>query len=245
MAAAAPLTPLRVLVTRPQPDAQATAARLADAGHQPLVDSMLVVEAISDAQLPPGRFDALALTSVNGARALAARAEWAGLCDLPLYTVGWRTAEAVSGIAAAPGVAPRSAGGNGEKLAALLRSELPRGARLLHVCGEDRAVDLGAALAGDGIAVALFTIYRAVPAPGLSAAVIVAAREGRIDAALHFSPRTAATLLAHAQGAGIAGELARIPHLCFSAKVAAPLAAAGWATKIAQAPNENALFALL
>ncbi|MCB4770749.1 uroporphyrinogen-III synthase [Ancylobacter sp. Lp-2] len=231
---------MRVLVTRPQPDAAATAARLVAAGHAALVDPMLAVEAISEARLPEGRFDALALTSVNGARALAARAEWAGLRHLPLYTVGWRTAQA-----APEGPVPHIAGGDGAALIALLREQLPRGARLLHVCGAERAVDLGAALEGDGIMVELFTLYRAVPAPALSDATISAAREGWIDAAFHFSPRTAATLATRAAEAGVAEAFGRVTHLCFSPKVAAPLAAAGWPVRIAAAPNENALFALL
>ncbi|MDR6952012.1 uroporphyrinogen-III synthase [Ancylobacter sp. 3268] len=231
---------MRVLVTRPQPDADATAARLAAAGHEALVEPMLIIEAIRGARLPEARPDALALTSVNGARALGARAEWTALKHLPLYTVGWRTAQA-----APEGAAPQAAGGDGAALAALLRARLPRGARLLHVCGEDRAVDLGAALAADGIAVDLFTLYRAVPAPALSGAAIAAARRGQIDAAFHFSPRTAATLVARAAEAGISPALGRVTHLCFSPKVAAPLAAAGWPVRIAAAPNENALFALL
>ncbi|MBS7545370.1 uroporphyrinogen-III synthase [Ancylobacter oerskovii] len=231
---------MRVLVTRPQPDAAATAARLAAAGHEGLVDPMLAVEAIGAARLPDGRFDALALTSVNGARALGARAEWAELRRLPLYTVGWRTAQA-----APEGATSRVAGGDGAALAELLRAGLPRGARLLHVCGEDRAVDLGAALADEGIAVELFTLYRAVPAAALSPATIAAARDGRIDVAFHFSPRTAATLAARATEAGLSAAFGQVTHLCFSAKVAAPLEAAGWPVRIAAAPNENALFALL
>lgn len=231
---------MRVLVTRPEPDAQATAARLRAAGHEALVDPMLIVEAIGGAALPEGRFDALALTSVNGARALGRRAEWKGLAHLPVFTVGWRTAKA-----APAGADTRIAGGNGVALAAMLRAELPRGARLLHVCGEDRAVDLGAELAEDGIAVELFTLYRAVPASALSGAVIAAARAGQIDAAFHFSARTAATLVARAREAGVTEDFARVTHLCFSPAVAASLDAAGWPVRIAASPEEDALFALL
>lgn len=232
---------MRVLVTRPQPDADATAARLVAAGFDALVDPMLVVEPLSEARLPAGRFDALALTSVNGARLLAARPELDALARLPLFTVGHRTAAAVP---AGMGVT-HVAGGDGAALVALLRDRLPRGARVLHVAGEDRAVELGPELAADGIEVALFVIYRAVAAPALQPATLAAIRAGRIDAAFHFSPRTAATLVARASAAGVAPELGRIAHLCFSRNVAAPLAAAGWPTRIAHAPTEEGLFALL
>lgn len=231
---------MQVLVTRPQPDAQATAARLDAAGHGAIIDPMLAVEAV-EARLPAGAFDAVALTSVNGARLLGARPELPALAGLPLYAVGRRTA------AAAPAAfgTVHVAGGDGAALAELLRAKLPRGTRLLYVAGEERAVDLGAALAGDGISTELFVIYRTVPALALAPATIEAARDGRIDAAFHFSPRTAATLAARAQEAGVATYFRHVEHLCFSANVAKPLAAAGWPTRVAAAPTEEGLFDLL
>lgn len=232
---------MRVLVTRPRPDAEATAERLRAAGHEAIVDPLLSVEAIPDARLPEGPFDAVALTSVNGARVLAAREELARLTGLPLYAVGKRTA------AAAPsGFSPvHVAGGDGAALVELLREKLPRGARVLHVAGEERAVELSRELAPAGIAAELFVIYRAVPAATLSPATLDAAQARRIDATFHFSPRTAATLATLAQAAGAAAHFRHITHLCFSANVAAPLAAAGWPTRIAAEPTENGLFALL
>ena len=232
---------MRILVTRPQPDAEATAERLAAAGFDAIVDPLLSVEPVPDARLPDGRFDAVALTSVNGARTLAARAELAALAGLPLYAVGKRTA-----AAAPPGFsAVHVAGGDGAALVELLREKLPRGARVLHVAGEERAVELPEALAPAGIAAELFVIYRAVAATALAAATVDAAQARRIDAAFHFSPRTAGTLATLAQAAGAAAHFRHITHLCFSANVAAPLAAAGWPTRIAAEPTEDGLFALL
>jgi len=231
---------MRILVTRPQPDAAGTAARLEAAGHQAHVDPMLIVEPLP-ARLPEGAFDAVALTSVNGARALAERSELGGLLGLPLYAVGRRTA------AAAPEgfVHVNVAGGDGEALVALLREKMPRGSRILHVCGEDRAVDLGAALVGDGLSVALFELYRARAADHFSPATVAALKGRQIDAALHFSLRTATTVVNRARQAGVAGELASIDHFCFSKSVAAPLIAAGWRAKVAHEPTEEGLFALL
>lgn len=231
---------MRILVTRPEPDASGTAARLEAAGHHAHVDPMLVVEPLP-ADLPDGRFDVVALTSVNGARALGERAELGALRGLPLYAVGRRTA------AAAPeGFAHvHIAGGDGAALVALLREQLPGGSRILHVCGEDRAVDLGAALAADGLAVALFEIYRARPAERFSPATVAALKGRQIDAALHFSLRTATTVVARAREAGVMAELGSINHFCFSANVAAPLIAEGWRAKVAHEPTEEGLFALL
>ncbi|MBS7541071.1 uroporphyrinogen-III synthase [Ancylobacter lacus] len=231
---------MRLLVTRPQPDAAATAGRLRADGHEVVIDPMLTVEP-RPATLPEGRFDAVALTSVNGARLLRARPEAPALSRLPLYAVGKRTAAAAEGLFPATSIA----GGDGAALAALLRDRLPRGSRLLHVAGEDRAADLAEALAPAGIAVDLFVIYRTCPASTLGEAARAALAEGRIDAALHFSPKTAATLVACCAAAGLTPALARCRHLCLSRGVAAPLAAIGAPTQIAAEPTEEALLGLV
>lgn len=231
---------MRVLVTRPEPDAAATAARLEAAGHVAIRDPLLIIEPLASA-LPSGAFHAVVLTSVNGARALALHPDLPALQMLPLYTVGRRTAAAAS----AGFRDVRVAGGNGEALVALLRQEIPAATRLLHVCGEDRAVDLEAELRGNSISVDLLVTYRARAAGRLSPTTIEALRGRQIDAAFHFSPRTAATLVALAGAAGLVPDGARIEHLCFSGNVAAPLTAAGWPTRIAGEPTEDGLFALL
>lgn len=231
---------MRVLVTRPEPDAAGTAARLEAAGHSAVRDPLLIIEPVA-CHLPPGPFHAVVLTSVNGARTLALHPELTALLALPLYAVGRRTAAAApAGFANV-----KVAGGNGEALVALLRQEMPPDARLLHVSGEDRAVDLEVELRGNSILVDLLVTYRARVAERLSPATVEALRGGQIDAAFHFSPRTAATLVALAGAAGLSADGARIVHLCFSANVAAPLAAAGWPTRIAAEPTEEELFALL
>lgn len=231
---------MRVLVTRPEPDAAATAARLEAAGHTAICDPLLIIEPLAS-ELSVDPCHAVVLTSVNGARALALHPELPALQMLPLYTVGRRTAA----VAPAGFRDVRVAGGNGEALVALLRQDISPGSRLLHVCGEDRAVDLEAELGGNSISVDLLVVYRARAAGLLSPGTIAALRGRQIDAAFHFSPRTAATLVALAGAAGLVSDCARIEHLCFSTNVAAPLAAAGWPTRIADEPTEDGLFALL
>ncbi len=232
---------MRLLVTRPQPDAVSTAARLQADGHEVLIDPMLRVEPLAGGALPPGGFDAVALTSVNGARLLRVRPEAPTLARWPLFAVGRRTAAATEGLFPVTHVAS----GDGAALAALLRERLPPGSRLLHVAGEDRAVDLAEALAPAGIAVDLFVIYRTCPAATLGTEAQAALAEGRIDAALHFSPKTAATLAACCTAAGLGPALLRCRHLCLSRSVAAPLAAIGAATQVAAEPTEDALLALV
>lgn len=231
---------MQVLVTRPEPAAGQTAQRLAALGHAAIVDPMLRI-APTGADLPPGPFDAVAFTSVNGVRAFAAHADSARFAALPAFAVGPRTAAE----ARAAGFAQvTDCDGDAEALAGRLIAALGSGARVLNPAGEDRAADLGALLAGPGLSVVLAVVYAAVPADALSAPARAALAAGTIGAALHFSPRTVKTLLACARAAGLEDRLASMRHLCLSAQVAAPLVAVG-GIEIAAAPNEDALLALL
>ena len=77
----------RVLVTRSQPGASETAARLKAMGYRPIAEPVFTVERLK-AELP--EFDALAFTSLNGVRVFA---ELSPRRDGPVFCVGARTAE--------------------------------------------------------------------------------------------------------------------------------------------------------
>src|SRR5438128_1809813 len=62
---------MRLLVTRPAPDGERTAAVLRARGHEVLLLPLLRVEFIPDAPLGPGPWDGVLMTSANAARALA------------------------------------------------------------------------------------------------------------------------------------------------------------------------------
>jgi uroporphyrinogen-III synthase len=69
---------------------------------------------------------------------------------------------------------------------------------------------------------------------------------GTVDAVLHYSARTAAAFLAAVTMADVRDLSIQIRHLCLSAQVAAPLAAAGAKTvEVAGEPSEQALLALI
>src|SRR5258706_13702250 len=106
---------MRLLVTRPEPAAARTAARLRACGHDVILMSVLQIEFVSDPDLGGGSFDALVLTSANAVQALARHKRLGDLQTLPVYTVGRRTAEAARAL----GFAPISADGNQHDLAAL------------------------------------------------------------------------------------------------------------------------------
>jgi uroporphyrinogen-III synthase len=232
---------LRLLLTRPQPDAERTADVLRTRGHVVHLASLLRSEAIA-ADLGEERFGAVVMTSANAARALAAHPAHLQLIQLPLYAVGCRTAAAARAAGFTDIV---SAQGNLPALALLIGARDPQGP-LLYLAGADRAGDLAALLKPQGVAVRTLVVYRAVAADRLPSTAATALRQGGIDGVLHFSRRTAETYLACARAAALLAQALAPVHYCLSGRVAEPLAAAG-AERIAVAPSprESALLALI
>jgi uroporphyrinogen-III synthase len=97
-----------------------------------------------------------------------------------------------------------------------------------------------------GLRVETVVVYRATMVTDLPPDVRAALISGAVDAVLHYSARTAAAFVAAIARAGIGDLSTQTRHLCLSAQVAAPLAAAGAkAIEVAGAPNERALLALI
>jgi uroporphyrinogen-III synthase len=236
------LSRVRLLVTRPEPDGERTAALLRARGHEVLALPMLRIEAITDAALGPGPWAAVLFTSANAVRAVAAHRRFGELVGLPAYAVGARTQAAA---AAAGFAAVRSADGDVHDLARLVAAELTSASLpLLHPAGDARAGDLASALKAHGLEVATAVVYRSVTVTDLTPEVRDAFVSGAIDAVLHYSARTATAFMAAATRAGLSDRVIGIRHLCLSAQVAAPLKAAGVASPgVAAEPNEDALLA--
>ena len=114
--------------------------------------------------------------------------------------------------------------------------------RFLYLAGEDRAGDLAADLARHGVAVETVVIYRAVPLDQLPAEIA----QAQLDGVLHYSRRSAATLLRLAEAASALNAVLTLAHYCLSDDVARPLRDAGAERiAVAAAPTESALLALL
>jgi uroporphyrinogen-III synthase len=233
---------VRLLVTRPRPDGERTAAALRERGHEVLLAELLRIEAVSDAQPGPGPWSGVILTSANAVRAIEQHPRRAELLRLAAYAVGRRTADAAR---AAGFRQVTSADGDAQDLVRLLRAGGIRGP-LLHLAGEDRAADLGGALSAIGAAVETVVVYRAVKADRLPPPVEAALRAGTVDGILHFSQRSAAVYLDCAKQAGLLDSALSPFHYCLSQQVAAPLEAAG-ASRIAVAarPEEALLIGLV
>src|SRR3954466_1822775 len=84
---------MRLLVTRPEPDAQRTAEMLRQRGHHVIIAPLLRIEGVA-ADLGTGPWDALVITSANSCRAVASHPRIAELVHRPIFTVGLYSAEA-------------------------------------------------------------------------------------------------------------------------------------------------------
>ena len=108
---------MRVLVTRPEPDAQDEVAALAARGHEGIVSPLLVIEQVKDVALDLDGAQALNVTSRNALRALPRHPALDAARALPLFAVGEATAHAARELGFAEVI---EGPGNGRGLAELI-----------------------------------------------------------------------------------------------------------------------------
>jgi len=234
---------VRVLLTRPERDAQRTAAALRAHGHEPILAPLLHIEILSDAELGRGPWAAILVTSANAVRAIAEHRRRAALQAVPVYAVGQRSAQAMREAGFAD---VTSADGDVNDLANLVAARLKPATPLLYLAGEKRSGDLAGTLRGRDFMVQTVLVYRVIAAEKLPRQASDALTAG-IDAVLHFSRRSAEAYVSAAREAGVLNDaLAKPIHLCLSGRIAQPLTGAGAARIcIAARPDEAALLELL
>jgi uroporphyrinogen-III synthase len=219
---------MKVWVTRAEPGASQTAARLRALGHEALTAPVLAVRPLTPL-LDLGEIGALAFTSGNGVRAFAA------LCPdrhLPVFgfqvfAVGEATARAArdAGFGAVS-----SADGDVAALSALILSTHDRRAGAVLFAGAaEPAGDLIGALGEAGVPARSAAVYETRPLP-------VQAPPGA-QAVLVHSPK-AADALASAPLTGLVAY-------CISQAAAEALAGSGARIVVAAEPNEASLLGLL
>ena len=171
---------MKIWVTRTQPGAAATAERLVQLGHEPLVAPLLTVRRL-EAPLDMTGVSAIALTSANAGEGLAGG-------DTPVFAVGEATAHAAlkAGFSDV-----HSASGDVAALGVMIAASLPPGAVVLHPCAAERAGDLAAPLAAAGIELRAVAVYETVAAPA-DAPIIAALAQA--SAVLLHSPKAARAL---------------------------------------------------
>jgi uroporphyrinogen-III synthase len=230
-----------VLVTRPSPEAEETAARLEALGHACLIEPMLEIVPLAGPPLDLTGVQALLVTSRNGARALAARTPVRGL---RVFAVGEATASLLADLGFA---AVEAAEGTALDLARRVRGSCaPAGGALLHVRGAEVVSDPVPLLRAAGFEARSAVLYEARTPSAFSPHLERTMRQRAIGYALFFSRRTARTFVSLTEAAGLRPACADIEACCLSAAVAAGLEGVGWrAVRVSVRPSQDALLALL
>lgn len=230
---------MRLLVTRPEEDAQATAALLASRGHEAVVEPLVAIKIVPGPNLDLRGVQALLVTSANGVRAFVARD---GRRDLPVFAVGDASARA----ARAAGFARvESAAGDVVALANLVERRLkPEAGDLVHVAGSTVAGDLAGMLGSAGFRCRREVLYEQAKADSLSADTERLLRTSGLDGVLLFSPRTGATFAVLLERLGLVHATGRMVAFCLSPAVAEKISHLQWkGIRVAVEPTQDALLA--
>jgi uroporphyrinogen-III synthase len=213
-----------VLILRPQPGGEESAARARQLGLEPVTAPLFEVRPLPWPAPDPSSADALLLTSAQAAR--LAGPELAAFAGLPCYAVGEATAAAA-----------RQAGlrevhsGPADGAAALDLAAASGARRILHLSGRDHVP-----LADPRLEIARRVVYAADSVRSLPAPASAALAAGALT--LLHSARAASIF------ASLVTERGRIRLAAISAAAAAA-AGEGWAAKaVAARPRDEALLEL-
>lgn len=236
---------MAILVTRPAPDNEKTAAALRARGYGVLLSPMLRFEPAAFDDEGDTAFDAVVLSSANAVRAIDHHPARPKLILLPVFAVGGHTAQVArdagfTNITIADGDAVSL---RDRVIESATAGKLKKKARLCYLAGADLARDLAGELGARGFTVVTLTAYRMIPVAGFSNAVSDAFRAGSIEAVLHYSRRSARAYVDAARADGVEISALALPQCCISETVAGVLREAG-ATQVAAArtPDESAMF---
>jgi len=235
---------MAILVTRPAPDNEKTAAVLRARGYDTLLSPMLRYEAIPFHGEDDAAYDGVVVTSANAIRAIEGHPSRMSLFGLRAFTVGEHTAEAARGVGFGEVV---SASAGAHALSDLIvknvaAGKLKKSATLCYLAGADLAHDLAADLGARGFTVITHTTYRMFPVAGFPAGISDAFRADGVEAVLHYSRRSARAFLDAARADGVEISALALPQCCISDAVAGILREAG-AMQVAAArtPDEAAV----
>jgi uroporphyrinogen-III synthase len=239
---------MAVLVTRPHPDAEATASALRAKGLEVLLAPMLRFEPVAFHDDADAHYGAVIVTSANALRGIEPHLAGSRLLRLPLFAVGAHTAAAAQS-AGFHNVIPASGDAAGLRdcvLAGVKAKELKKASTLLYLAGADLARDLAGELGERGFTVVTHTTYRMIPVPNLPREARDAFAASRIGAVLHYSRRSARAFLEAARAGGVEISALAIPQCCISGAVALVVRDAGAAqVAVAASPDEMAMFEAL
>lgn len=233
---------MRVLVTRPEPQAGRTATGLRSLGHEPVILPLTQIRPI--AIVPRPEWFSAGLVAVTSANALAGLTPefLEPFLDLRCYAVGAATVLAANEAGFGDAV---EGPGDAEALADLIEIDGDPQASVLYFCGKVRTPGFEAVLAEAGREVFAAETYDTVPAV-ISDGQADAAFASPFGAVLLHSALSAEALTSLMGREQIGTSLGEAAFLCLSERIAAVLPdSLKSRARIAAAPTEDALLSLL
>ena len=232
---------LRVLVTRPEPGASATASRLRALGHEPVLLPLTRIEPLA-CRAADGRFTHIIATSANAVRH-APEAMLDKLRRLPLLAVGEATAEAA--MAAGFGDVSIGDGDAGSLIPQLERLVAPN-SRIAYLCGSVRRYTVEAALRRLGLGFEVYETYSTEKVSYSTHEIDHHLAGGPIDAVLIHSLEAGLAYIRLLQTEITAQAIDSAYHIAISRRVAEGLFGAGIAhVGCAESPSDDAMLAAL
>jgi len=238
---------MAILVTRPHPDNESTAANLRARGHEVLLAPVLKFEPVAFHDQSETDYAAVVVTSANAVRAIAPQLPKLDLLKLPLFAVGAHTAEAARDAGFTEVIiAEGDAAALRDKVKGARKKVLKNNGALLYLAGADLSRDLAGELGAEGFDVVTQITYRMAPLKHLPREVCDGFAANGIQAVLHYSRRSARAFLDAARDEGVEISALAIPQCCLSETVAIVLREAGAAqVAVAASPDEIALIGTL
>ena len=228
-----------MLITRPEPGAGETAARVAALGLTPILAPLLAVRMIGVTLPAAERLQAILVTSGNAVAALPPTH-----LHLPLFAVG----EATAARARAAGFARvASADGDAAALASLVAERCDAGAgTLLLAAGRGQGAPLAARLRARGFRIVRRAVYAALPVASLPDTARDAFAAGALTAVMLFSAETARHCVRLLRAERLDAAVRTVDALAIGQPAAVALQALPWRRVLTAArPNQDAMLTLL
>jgi uroporphyrinogen-III synthase len=227
----------RVLITRPEPGATETAARLTALGILPVIAPILSI--VSKDVHVPEYIAAVLLTSRNAVAACPP-----SLHSRPVFAVGTATAA----HAAEAGFSNVfNADGDAEALSKLVANTLTSEVGSLFLpTGQGQGANLAASLRQRGFRVLRRVAYQAVCVSALPEAAETHLRQRQLTAAMFFSGQTSRHFVHLIQAAQLSDAVRDVEAVSISERAAMALRPLPWRRiSVAATPNQDAMLVLL
>ena len=226
-----------LLVTRPFPGGQKTAASLMEMGHQPVACPLFTKKILPFDVPSPMQMVATIFTSPNAVKAVLSEELEIGHKLLPCFTVGDTTAQTAENNGFHNVI---NAKGDAQDLIATI-NKMGLGGTYFYPCAIDRKPDIETSFSGTEVTITATPVYEMVAASNLPQPVINRLKEKGIDAVLVYSQRAAEQFGFFCEKFQI--DIAEQNFVCLSANIWEVLQNFGAKNgHVAAEPNENALF---